>query len=145
MYIYHRGKKWRTPMIKSYFLTFFLQGWYYCATPGNSNLLKKVSSGNSLTSEMESYISSAAVGITVSFTCSSQKAQLGQEGTDLWTLSLIAEIMTLFFFLRWCNTQLKWPFKRSRAVRSISGLSWSNPFWLSVEILFICRVWICCS
>ena len=75
------GKKWRTPMTKPYFLTFFLQGWYYCVTPGNSNLLKKVSSGYSLTSEMESYISSAAVGITVSFTCSSQKAQLGQEGT----------------------------------------------------------------
>ena len=26
------GKKWRTPMTKPYFLTFFLQGWYYCVT-----------------------------------------------------------------------------------------------------------------
>ena len=48
---------------------------------GNSNLLKKLSSGNLLTSEMGGCFSSAAVGITVSFTCSSQKAQLGQEGT----------------------------------------------------------------
>ena len=144
MYIYHRGKKMTNTFDKVLLLSVFLQGWYYCVTLGNSNLLKKVNSGNSLTSEMGSCFSSAAVGITVCFTCSSQKAQLGQEGT-CGRVSLIAEVVTLFFFVRRCNTQLKWPFKRSRAVRSISGLSWSNPFWLSVEILFICRVWICCS
>jgi len=75
------GGKMPNTYDKVLLLYVFLQGWYYCVTPGNSNLLKKVSSGNSLTSEMGSCFSSVAVGITVSFTCSSQKAQLGQEGT----------------------------------------------------------------
>ena len=66
---------------KALLLNVFFTRLILLCDPGNSNLLKNVSSGNSLTSEMESYISSAAVGITVSFTCSSQKAQLGQEGT----------------------------------------------------------------
>lgn len=131
------GKKWRTPLTKSYFLTFFYKA-DTIVWPREIQLWESIDLRNGKLF----FISGCGYPSLFHLLLAESAARSKR---NMWTLSLIAEVVTLFFFVRWCNTQLKWPFKRSRAVRSISGLSRSNPFWLSVEILFICRVWICCS